>query len=219
MLAPGETVTATASYTLTQGDLDAGSVMNRATVEGTPPPTIDPDDPDAPPVPNAPVGDDDAETIPLPQGPALELRKTGALVGAAEIGGTVKYSFVATNTGNVTLTGVSIDDPLPGLGELVYDWPGEAGVLAPGESVAATASYTLTRADIARGSVENTALASGNDPAGTPTTATDTVTVEFHGLAHTGGDLGTLALLGALGALLLAAGVALTARRRREEAA
>ncbi|MBK0296684.1 DUF11 domain-containing protein, partial [Bacillus sp. S34] len=36
-LQPGQAVTATATYTLTQTDVDAGSIVNQATVVGNPP--------------------------------------------------------------------------------------------------------------------------------------------------------------------------------------
>ncbi|MGO3148396.1 MAG: DUF7507 domain-containing protein, partial [Leucobacter sp.] len=124
--------------------------------------------------------------------------------------------FVATNTGNVTLTGVTINDPMVGLSALAYVWPGDAGVLAPGESVAASATYTLTQTDLDRGSVKNTAIASGNDPSGTPVNDSDTVTLDLEELAVTGGSANTLAFVGAGSLLLLGAGLLLMARRRKE---
>jgi fimbrial isopeptide formation D2 family protein/uncharacterized repeat protein (TIGR01451 family)/LPXTG-motif cell wall-anchored protein len=165
-LNPGESVAATASYTLTQEDMDAGSVVNTVRAEGTPPATTDPDDPDAPAVPSEPVTDDDPESVSLPSGPALQLQKTGDLRGDVVAGGAVEYTFVATNTGNVTMTDVSVQDPMGGLGELDYDWPGKAGVLAPGESVTATAAYSLTQADVDAGSLINTATVEGTPPGG-----------------------------------------------------
>jgi len=164
VLAPGESVTASATYTLMQADLDAGDVDNTATVTGTPPT-------------GEPVDATDEVTVPVTPAPAIELVKTGELIGTGEVGDTIEYSFTATNTGNVTLTDVVIDDPLPGLSELSYDWPGEPGVLAPGESVTASATYTLTQADIEAGQVDNTATVEGTPPTGEPVDATDEVTV------------------------------------------
>ena len=174
VLAPGEQVTATASYTLTQADVDAGAVVNLVTAEGTPPAVGDPDDPEAPFVSSDPVESDDPETVPLVQGPAIQLVKTGELVGAGAAGSVIEYSFVATNIGNTTLTDVEIADPLPGLSDLVYTWPGEAGVLAPGEALTATATYTLTQSDVDAGTVVNTATAEGEPPTGGPVTDADT---------------------------------------------
>ncbi|WP_406245416.1 hypothetical protein ACI7YT_10155 [Microbacterium sp. M] len=165
VLAPGEQVTATATYVLTQADVDAGGVDNTATVTGNPPS-------------GDPVTDEDDVTVPVAPGPAIDLRKTSSLdKGAGSVAGDqVTYSFTATNTGNVTLTGVSISDELEGLSEIVYTWPGDAGVLTPGESVTATASYTLTQADVDAGSVDNHALVTGNPPTGDPVQDDDEVT-------------------------------------------
>src|SRR5699024_107652 len=116
-----------------------------------PPDVKDPEYPDDPGVPADPVEDEDPETVVVPQGPALQLVKTSDAVDNAVAGEIISYSFTATNIGNVTLTDVSITDPLNGLSELSYDWPGETGELQPGQSVTATAIYTVTRADVDRG--------------------------------------------------------------------
>ena len=224
VLAPGQSVVATASYTLTQADVDAGAVDNTATVFGTPPNAYDPENPDGEGIPQEPVTDEDSATIPLPPAPAIELVKTGSATGKALAGDRIEYTFVATNTGNVTLSGVVISDPLAGLSVLTYQWPGETGVLAPGQSVKATASYVLTAADITAGSVVNTATVigyapDGDDPVGGQSvTDGDSATVLTGKLAVTGGTAAPLFGIGAVGALLLAAGLVLLARRRKQEA-
>src|SRR5699024_8587165 len=88
--------------------------------------------------------------------------------GAGSVSGDLlTYSFEVTNTGSLTLDGVEVQDELQGLSEISYgDWPGESGVLAPGESVTATADYMLTQADFDAGAVDNTATATGNSPSG-----------------------------------------------------
>ena len=103
---------------------------------------------------------------------AIELTKTGALAAGATgvAGDTVDYTFVARNTGTSLLTNVAIADPLPGLSALTYTWPGVPGTLQAGETVTATATYTLTQADVNTGSVTNTATATGTDPNGNPVT-------------------------------------------------
>ena len=197
VLAPGEKVTATATYVLTQADVDRGSVENLATVTGTPPT-------------GEPVTDDDTEKTPLPHAPAIEIAKTGKLSGER-----IAYTFVVTNTGNVTLSGVEIVDSLKGLTALVYgDWPGEPGVLAPGQQVTATASYAVTNADRDRGHVDNTATATGTPPSGEPVKSTDDVRVPVGKLATTGGSanwgLPALAVM-----LLLGGGTFMTVTLRR----
>jgi uncharacterized repeat protein (TIGR01451 family) len=158
-LAPGQTVTATATYALTRADLDAGHVANRATATGTPPegPAVDspPAEVDTPFVVVARLALDksvDAASVPSP----------------ARAGDTVTYRFQVTNTGNVTISGVTISDRMPGLSDLTFVWPGTPGQLVPGESATATASYVLTEADVSAGHVANTATATGTPPAGSP---------------------------------------------------
>ncbi|GAB3583179.1 hypothetical protein GCM10027406_27240 [Leifsonia lichenia] len=167
LLAPGQTVTATGAYTLTQADVDAGAVTNTATATGTPP--------SGPPVTAPPASTD----TPLAAAPSIGLVKTAdtsALSTPVQVGDTIRYSLTATNTGNVTLTGVDIADPLVGLPALALVWPGVVGTLTPGQSVTGTAAYTLTQTDVDAGSVTNTATATGTPPTG-QTVTTPPVTV------------------------------------------
>jgi len=162
LLAPGQTVTATADYHLTQADVDAGAVTNTATATGTPPTGT--------PVTAPPASTDS----PLATSPSIDLIKsadTSALSTPAQVGDTITYTLTATNTGNVTLTGVDITDQLTGLPELTLVWPGVPGTLTPGQAVTGTATYTLTQADVNEGSVTNTATATGTPPTGPPVTA------------------------------------------------
>lgn len=221
VLAPGESVTATAPYTLTQADVDAGKVDNTAAIIGTPPATFDPENPDRL-KPHDPVTEEDTDSMPLPATPAIDLVKTGKVTAKGLVGDKVEYTFVATNTGNVTLSGVEITDPLKGLSKLSYQWKNEAGVLAPGESVTATASYVLTEADVKAGSVVNTAHTIGfvpnsDDPVGGESvTDKDSVTLQTgKPLANTGDVAPFVAAAGGLGLLLLGAGVMIAARRRK----
>ncbi|WP_231918850.1 MULTISPECIES: DUF11 domain-containing protein [unclassified Leifsonia] len=168
VLAPGETVTATATYRLTQADLDAEELVNTATTTGTPPSGDD-------------VTDVATVTIPLPADPALTVAKSAGTIGIqtpAGAGTTITYTFTVTNTGNVTMTRVSVADPMVGLSPLTYAWPGAPGTLAPRETVIATATYVLTQADIDAGHVANTARATGTPPSGVvvtpPPASTDT---------------------------------------------
>ena len=156
-LLPGETVTAQATYHVTQADIDAGHVANLATTTGTPP--------SGPAVTPPPAGTD----TPLSPNAALEFSKTAdasAVGDPAKVGDIVAYNFTATNTGNVALTGVAIQDTMPGLSALRYNWPGTPGVLQPGETVTATATYAITQADINAGKVVNSATATGLPPTG-----------------------------------------------------
>nr|WP_228507464.1 DUF11 domain-containing protein [Frigoribacterium sp. VKM Ac-2530] len=155
-LAPGQQVSATASYALTQADVDAGSVVNTATATGTP-------------ANGQRATSNAAATVPVASSPAVSVAKSGLLAADAQgrARDRVDYTFTVRNSGNVSLTGVALTDPLPGLSAVTYGtWPGTAGTLAPGQQVTATARYALTQADVDRGSVANTATASGTPPAG-----------------------------------------------------
>lgn len=163
-LAPGDTANATATLTLTQPLIDAGVYNNTATVSGTP----------ANGSAMAPVND--SATVPLPA-PAITLVKSGTVNaggnGRPDVGETITYTFTVSNTGNVPLTNVTVNDPLV----IVSGGP---IALAAGQSNATnfTATYVLTQADIDAGAFANTATASGNPPTGAPVTspgATNTV--------------------------------------------
>jgi len=158
-LAPGGTATFTATYTPTQADIDAGNVENTATGTGTPP--------SGPPVESPP----DTVIVPPDQTPGLTIEKTGTLNdadgdGLIDLGETISYAFVVRNTGNVTLTNVTVNDPLLTAAGLTVT-PGPQ-TLAPRGSVTFTAIYTPTQADIDAGRVENTATGTGTPPSGPP---------------------------------------------------
>jgi uncharacterized repeat protein (TIGR01451 family) len=160
-LLPGQTVTATAKYAVTQADIDAGHVANTATTTGTPP--------EGDPVTPPPATTD----TPLTPAPAMAFTKSAdasAVQDPSRVGDRITYTFTAKNTGNVTLKNVAINDPLVGLSELSYNWPGTPGELLPGETVTAEATYAITQADINAGHVTNTATTTGTPPTGTPVT-------------------------------------------------
>ncbi|MEV6125185.1 hypothetical protein AB0M23_32535, partial [Streptomyces sp. NPDC052077] len=167
-LAPGGTVVCTAAYTVTQADVDAGSVTNSATATGTPPRG------------EPPVSPPSEVTVPAPAEPALVLAKS-ASAGKLVAGEEITYSFAVTNTGNVTVKDVTVDEgEFTGSGKLgAVDCPAGAASLAPGKTVTCTAVYTVTQADVDAGSVENSATATGTPPSGEPPVSPpSTVTVE-----------------------------------------
>jgi uncharacterized repeat protein (TIGR01451 family) len=158
-LAPGATFTFTATYTPTQGDIDAGRVENTATGTGTPP--------SGPPVESPP----DTVVVPPDQTPRLTIEKTGTLNdldgdGLIDLGETISYAFRVQNTGTVTMTGVTVNDPLlTNAGISVTPGP---QTLGPGGTATFTATYTPTQGDIDAGRVENTATGTGTPPSGPP---------------------------------------------------
>ncbi len=89
-----------------------------------------------------------------------------------------------TNTGNVTLADVVVDDTdFSGEGELsAVTCPDEAARIIPGQTVTCTATYTTTQADVDSGRLTNTATATATPPTGTPPLSPpSTVEVPFDG--------------------------------------
>ena len=81
-------MTCTASYTITQADLDSGSVKNtaKATANGI---ESNPDD----------------ETVTAVQTKSVSLVKTASPSTYSAVGDVISYSYAVKNTGNVTLAG------------------------------------------------------------------------------------------------------------------
>ncbi|WP_084605973.1 DUF7507 domain-containing protein [Agreia bicolorata] len=160
-LAPGESTTATASYVLTQADVDAGKVTNTATGSGTPPTGPSTDTPPS------------TSTVTIDPNPSLAVVKSADPSSIAKAGDAVAYSFVVTNTGNVTMTDVTVaETAFSGTGTApAVTCPAGAASLAPGASVTCTASYVATQADVDAGSITNTATSTGTPPDGTPVTS------------------------------------------------
>ncbi|WP_417444841.1 gliding motility-associated C-terminal domain-containing protein, partial [Joostella sp.] len=184
-LATGETdaTSFTASYMITQADIDAGGAYNLATVTGTDPggdpitetstdPTpVDPSDPTAPPV--DPACPDCTITV-IPKETGIAIFKDGIYEdsnndGIVNIGDTVLYTFEVRNTGETDLTNITVTDPKV----TVVGGPID---LATGETDATsfTASYMITQADIDAGGAYNLATVTGTDPGGDPITETST---------------------------------------------
>src|SRR5699024_146191 len=150
-LAPGETGEVKGTYTVTQEDIDNHEkIVNIATATGTPPgydpedPPTDPEDPTYPPV-TPPVEED----VPVIKDPAIAIEKTAEEDKVVDAGDTITYHFVVTNTGNVTLDNVKVNDPM--LDKAEVEVVLEETTLPPGESTNGTAVYTVTQADIDSG--------------------------------------------------------------------
>ncbi|MCO5224748.1 MAG: hypothetical protein M9953_05375 [Thermomicrobiales bacterium] len=154
-LAPGESATLTATYAITQDDIDAGTRENLAVVEDTPPDGEEP------------VKDKDPEEVPIPQEREIDLVKTGELDlgenGVSDPGDVITYEFTVTNVGNTTLKGMTITDPLPGLTWVAGNTIDE---LAPGESAVLTATYGITQEDIDAATRHNLATVTDTPPDG-----------------------------------------------------
>lgn len=92
--------------------------------------------------------------------PDIAVVKTETVNGTGAVGDTITYSFLVTNTGNVPLTGVKVDDTRIGVIDLAV------ADLAIGADAIVTAIYTITQADINDGNITNQAVATGTSPLG-----------------------------------------------------
>jgi hypothetical protein len=88
------------------------------------------------------------------QNPSLAIDKTSTTTLITAAGQVVPYSYRITNTGNVTLTGITLSDDK--LGTVTCPFT----TLAPGAFMTCTGNYTVTAADItAGGNLTNVATA------------------------------------------------------------
>ena len=155
-LAGGESTTLTLTdkpYTPTQAEVDAGKVVNTASVTGTPVEgTLEPAE--------------DTCIVVVEQSADLELVKT-ATPESVGVGGEITYSITATNKGTSSLTNLELSDPLLGLDD---DKTLKLDSLAPGASKTWTApelpKLTATAAHAKAGKVDNTASITADSPTG-----------------------------------------------------
>ena len=156
-----DATTFTASYSITQLDIENGEVINQATAEATAPDQttiIDLSDD------NSELQNDPTITE-LCQPTSIALIKVGTFNdedqdGCTDVGETISYLFTVVNTGYATLTNINVTDPL------VLVLGGSISSLAPGTSDATTftASYSVTQEDINAGFFENQALVEATTP-------------------------------------------------------
>jgi uncharacterized repeat protein (TIGR01451 family) len=161
-LAASTSVTCVMSYTVPQSVLNNngggdGDIDNTATASAT--------------YAGNPVSGNGSAAVLVVQSPALSITKIATPDTNVTAGGIVTYRFRVTNTGNVTVTGISVSDSSNGLGAVVVASgevipPGgdvaPAGdstdaaangtwdSLAPGDSVEFTGTYAVQQADLDR---------------------------------------------------------------------
>ena len=142
------------TYAVTASDIGAGSVQNTATVTGKP-------------STGGTVSDDDTVAIPT-EGAAPSITPEKSVVDSADAdsiasqGETLTYTFKVKNTGNVTLTNVTITDAKLGMSGVAC-----VATLAPGATATCPVkTYTVTAGDLANGSVDNTATVTATPPTG-----------------------------------------------------
>jgi len=150
----GQTVPVTASYTVTQADINAGQISNQAiasTSFNSNPVSDVSNDPD----PDSPSTDDDPTITLIVQTPEITLTKTDNLDLIPQnmnVGDVINYDILVTNTGNVTFNQIVVTDPNANItsGNPVVN-------LAPGQTANVTAEHVVTQADLDAGQVINAA--------------------------------------------------------------
>ena len=185
----GKTVKTEATYTITSADILAGVFHNTVTADFT----------DG----RSWTAEDTVITAEL--NTTLNVTKTSYVPDGqkAALGQTITYTIKVQNAGNVPYTNVKVEDPLTGLTATIE-------TLAVGETQTFTTEYVVTEADVLKGSVLNTATATGDkikdpksdepkepnggDEVETPTFAPITikpkdVTATYNGAAITGKDV------------------------------
>lgn len=151
-----EALSCTGTYTITQLDLNAGSFANTATASAS--------------------GNNSlavTTTVTLVQTRALTLAKSADPTTYNSAGENIIYSYVITNSGNVTLGPVqfTVTDDKIGAGA-AFNCGGDATILDPNGTVSCSATYITTAADLTAALVTNTASTSDGTTISNPVTAT-----------------------------------------------
>ena len=195
-LAAGDSVTCPVSHIVTQDEIDAGVYRNTATAS------------------SATFGsgvNSNTVTVNFLRFAALDLYKGQSSFAPNVVGDVIVYNILATNTGNVELTNVTVTDPGADPGSL------DCGVsmpttLAPDQQLSCTAVHTVTRADFAAKTFTNVAYATSSELA---QQTSNSVTTDLSTLADTGSQALGVALVAGAGSLVVVSGLLLLVLRRR----
>ena len=155
-LAVGASMTCSATHTFTQAELDAngsptaasGNLSNTVTASS-----------------NEALDATDSLDIPITQNASMTVAKSSSTTNLSAPG-TVSYSYLVTNTGNVALTGIALVDDNDN-----NNMSCPATSLAVGASMTCSATHTFTQAELdangsptaASGNLSNTVTASSNE--------------------------------------------------------
>jgi uncharacterized repeat protein (TIGR01451 family) len=182
-LAVAGTLSCTAAYTVTAADITAGSIVNLASASGggvtsptvsatvtvtSPPPVVPPVVP--------PIFVPGGGTPILPAAaPSLNLTKTASPDTFFAAGEVITYTYVILNDGNAAIgpTQFTITDNKINGGQPFNCGPATK-IISVNLSQTCTAYYMITAADVAAGSVTNTAFATGGTVDSNTATATVT---------------------------------------------
>jgi uncharacterized repeat protein (TIGR01451 family) len=138
-LAVGANMTCTAKHTVTQAEIDARSsppgnspnLVNTVTVTSSAPTVTD------------------TLRIPIASNPAMTVEKTSTTSLIDHAGQVIPYNFHVTNTGNVTLTGITGSDVIHEIASTITEGVTcTASTLAPGASMDCSGSHTVTQTEM-----------------------------------------------------------------------
>ena len=133
----------TGTYTVTQGDVDAGQVVNTATATAT-----------------GLTAETESVTTAVAQQRALTLELSADVASFAAVGDTITYGYKVINSGTVTLSGtVTIADDTVAAAAITCAEVPSSG-LAPGGTASCSGTYTTLQADVDASGVASNATAS-----------------------------------------------------------
>ena len=142
-LIPAATTTCTAQHTVTQPEMDTGGNLTNNVIASS----------------NEAPNATDSLDIPITQNPALTVAKTSTTAGVTAAAEVVPYSYLLTNTGNLTLTGISLVDDNTDAGPICA-----ATTLIPAATTTCTAQHTVTQPEMdTGGNLTNNVIASSNE--------------------------------------------------------
>ncbi|KQO61357.1 DUF7507 domain-containing protein [Curtobacterium sp. Leaf261] len=142
-IAPGASATCRTTHTVTQADVDRGTVPSSAIVSGSAP--------DAAAAELVRASHDDVVVA----APAITTGTVSDIKAEPSVGDVVTWTSTIENTGNVTLSDIEL------VGATC-----ERGDIAPGRSTTCTAAQTITQADLDAGSVHVAGDVFASTPAG-----------------------------------------------------
>ena len=155
-LDPAESITCTSDYVITQADIDAGSFTRTATAT-------------AGGISSSQV----AVAINVAPVRTISLAVNANPTSYSQLGQTITYSYVITNTGNAILGPGQFtitDDRIGGQ----FNCGSDATIIGPNETVTCGDTYIIAQADLGANNITNNATASGAG-AGPSQTATGTI--------------------------------------------
>jgi hypothetical protein len=136
----GETWVYTATYAVTQSNIDGGSsiITNFVTFSTA----------------EAPLVMSNTATTTIIRSPALSIDKTYVFTvdsngnNRADVGDVITYNYAVSNSGNITINGISVSDVHLGYGSLSGITPASFATLAPGANTNFTSTYVAVQGDI-----------------------------------------------------------------------